>query len=79
MMVLPKITFVGPLEYLQVLATTLVSLLFIYVIPIDCKITKFSFTFGMKLLLVYLNFLESVSVQEGMFLNLVPKIGGLTD
>ena len=32
----------GPLEYLQVYATTLVSLLFIYVIPIDCKITNFS-------------------------------------
>jgi len=32
----------GPLEYLQVLATTLVSLLFIYMIPIACKITNFS-------------------------------------
>jgi len=30
------------LEYLQVLATTLVSLHFIYMIPIDCKITYFS-------------------------------------
>ena len=29
-----------PLEYLQVYATTIVSLLFIYVIPIACKITK---------------------------------------
>jgi len=28
----------GSLEYLQVLATTLVSSLFIYMIPIDCKI-----------------------------------------
>jgi len=28
----------GPLEYLQVSATTLMSLLFIYMIPIDCKI-----------------------------------------
>ena len=35
----------GPLEYLQVQATTLVSLLFIYMIPIDCKITNFSFTY----------------------------------
>ena len=32
----------GPLEYLLVSATTLVSLLFIYMIPIDYKITKFS-------------------------------------
>ena len=32
----------GPLGYLQVSATTLVSLLFIYTIPTDCKITKFS-------------------------------------
>jgi len=30
------------LEYLQVWATTLVSLFFIYVIPIDCKIINFS-------------------------------------
>ena len=27
----------GPIEYLQVYATTLVSLLFIYMIPIACK------------------------------------------
>ena len=32
----------GPLEYLLVSATTLVSLLFIYMIPIDCKVTKSS-------------------------------------
>jgi len=30
-----------PLEYLQVYSTTLVSLLFITMIPIDCKITNF--------------------------------------
>jgi len=30
------------LEYLQVLATTLVSLFFIYMIPIDCKVANFS-------------------------------------
>ena len=40
----------GPLEYLQVYATTLVSLLFIYMIPIACKITNFS------LYLLLLNF-----------------------
>ena len=32
----------GPLEYLQVWATTLVPLLLIYMIPIAYKITKFS-------------------------------------
>ena len=32
----------GPLEYLQEYATTLASLLFIYMIPIACKITNFS-------------------------------------
>ena len=32
----------GPLQYLQVSATTLVSLLFIYMISIDCKTTNFS-------------------------------------
>jgi len=31
-----------PLEYLQVQVTTLVSSLFIIVIPTDCKITNFS-------------------------------------
>ena len=31
----------GPLEYLQVSATNFVSLLFIYMIPIDYKITIF--------------------------------------
>ena len=31
-----------PLEYLQAQVTTLVFLLFIYMIPIDCKITNFS-------------------------------------
>ena len=31
-----------PLEYLQVQTTALVSLLFIAMISIDCKITKFS-------------------------------------
>ena len=34
----------GPLEYLQVQATTLVSLLFIHLIPIDCKITNLPYT-----------------------------------
>ena len=33
-----KLGIKGPLEYLQVSATTLMSLLFIYMIPIDCKI-----------------------------------------
>ena len=33
----------GPLECLKMSATTLVSLLFIYMIPIDCKITIFPF------------------------------------
>ena len=32
----------GPLKYLQVWATTLVPLLFVYMIPIAYKITKFS-------------------------------------
>ena len=32
----------GPLEYLQVYAITLVSLLLIYMIPISYKITNFS-------------------------------------
>jgi len=32
------------LQYLQVSATTLVSFLFIYMIPIDCKITNFPCT-----------------------------------
>ena len=31
----------GPLEYLQVWATTLVSLISIYMIPIACEITNF--------------------------------------
>ena len=31
-----------PLKYFQVSATTLASLLSIYMIPIDCKITIFS-------------------------------------
>jgi len=35
----------GPLEYLQVYATTLISLLFIYMIPIACKITNFPYTY----------------------------------
>ena len=34
----------GPLEYLQVQATTLVSLLHIHMIPIACKITIFPYT-----------------------------------
>ena len=28
----------GPLQYLQVLTTTIISLLLIYMIPIECKI-----------------------------------------
>ena len=32
----------SPLEYLEVLAASLVSLIFIHIIPIDCKITNFS-------------------------------------
>ena len=34
----------GPLEYLQVKATTLVSLFFIYMIPIACKLQIFPYT-----------------------------------
>ena len=40
--------FIGinfPLEYLQVQVITLVSLLFITMIPIDCKFTNFSLYF----------------------------------
>ena len=37
-----NIGIICPLEYMQVKATTLVSLLFIYMIPIACKITNFS-------------------------------------
>ena len=36
-----KLEIQGPIEYLQVLATTLVSLLFIYMTPIECKIKFF--------------------------------------
>ena len=54
----------GPLEYLQVQATTLVSLLFIYMIPIASKITKFS-------LLLYIQeqaLQSSISISKMMFL-----------
>jgi len=36
-----KLGIKGPLQYLQMKATILVSLLFIYMIPIACKITNF--------------------------------------
>ena len=48
----------SPLEYLQVLATTLVSLLFIYMIPIDCKITIFS-------LYLFVYFFENIIIMVG--------------
>jgi len=49
----------GPLEYLRVLATTLVSLLFIYMIPIACKSTDFS-------LYLFVYFFENIIVLVGM-------------
>ena len=51
------------LEYLQVLATTLVSLHFIYMIPIDCKITYFS----LYIPVMYINIYTYIYLQQHVF------------
>ena len=51
--------FKGPLEYLQVWATTLVSLSFIYMIPIACKITFFIYLCNLSIMIMIVILLKT--------------------